>query len=314
MNHYVYEITNLINGKKYIGKRSCKCNIEDDKYMGSGKYLIRAFKKYGVDNFEKRIIEIFEKECDAYEFERMLIQKLNADISDKYYNIAMGGKGGVAGCNVSEETRRKISEKSNGRKMPISARIKLSTSLKNSKLVMKNIEALTILKHKKVICLNNLMVFDSVVSANEYMGFPRNSANISRCCKLNKKSAGKINGKRAIWMFYDEYLNASNDDFIKILKYSELKDRSGENSHMYNKTGDKHNGSKKVIRLNDFKIFANAVEAYKDVGLSGPSKINACCRGERKSAGKINGEKVTWKYYKDYLKEKCNENKQLEDI
>ena len=115
MNHYVYEITNLINGKKYIGKRSCKCNIEDDKYMGSGKYLIRAFKKYGVDNFEKRIIEIFEKECDAYEFERMLIQKLNADISDKYYNIAMGGKGGVAGCNVSEETRRKISEKSNGR-------------------------------------------------------------------------------------------------------------------------------------------------------------------------------------------------------
>ena len=25
-------------------------------------------------------------------------------------------------------------------------------------------------------------------------------------------------------------------------------------------------------------------------------------------------KKVTWKYYKDYLKEKCNENKQLEDI
>ena len=30
MNHYVYEITNLANGMKYIGKRTCKCNIEDD--------------------------------------------------------------------------------------------------------------------------------------------------------------------------------------------------------------------------------------------------------------------------------------------
>lgn len=302
MNHYVYEITNLINGKKYIGKRSCKCDIEDDKYMGSGKYLIRAFKKYGMENFTKRIIETFEKEYLAYEFEKRLIQKLNADISDKYYNIAMGGKGGVAGCNVSEETRKKISEKSSGRKMTTSSRIKLSNSLKNSKLVMKNIEALSVIKYKKVICLNNLMVFDSVISANEYMGFPRNSANISQCCKLNRKSAGKIDGERAIWMFYDEYLNASNDDLMKILKYSELEDRSGMNNHMYNKTGHKHHGSKKIIRLNDFKIFANAVEAYKEVGLSNPSKINACCRGKRKSAGKINGEKATWKYYEDYLK------------
>lgn len=304
MNHYVYEITNLINGKKYIGKRSCKCNIEDDKYMGSGKYLIRAIKKHGMENFTKRVIETFEKECVAYEFEKGLIQKLNADTSDKYYNIAMGGKGGIAGCNVSEETRRKISEKSSGRKMAANSRIKLSNSLKNSKLVMKNIEALSVIKYKKVICLNNLMVFDSVISANEYMGFPRHSANISQCCKLNKKSAGKVNGKRAVWMFYDEYLKASNDDLMKVLKHSELEDRSGINNHMHNKTGYKHHGSKKVIRLNDFKIFANAVEAYKEVGLNHPSKINACCRGERKSAGKINGEKATWQYYEDYLKGK----------
>lgn len=33
-NHYVYQIT-YNTGKKYIGVRSCTCNIEEDTYMGS---------------------------------------------------------------------------------------------------------------------------------------------------------------------------------------------------------------------------------------------------------------------------------------
>lgn len=54
MNHYVYEITNLVNGKKYIGKRSCSCSIEQDKYMGSGKILKQAEKNMGLIIFQKK--------------------------------------------------------------------------------------------------------------------------------------------------------------------------------------------------------------------------------------------------------------------
>lgn len=109
MNHYVYEITNNINGKKYIGKRSCKCPIEKDKYMGSGKILNEAKKKYGIENFSKKIIYICNSEEEAYTCELNEISKVNADTNDMYYNVSFGGRGGVKGTKLSKETRLKMS-------------------------------------------------------------------------------------------------------------------------------------------------------------------------------------------------------------
>ena len=51
MQYYLYEIKNRVNGKIYVGVHRTE-NIEDG-YMGSGKVILQAIEKYGLENFEK---------------------------------------------------------------------------------------------------------------------------------------------------------------------------------------------------------------------------------------------------------------------
>ena len=92
MYYLIYKTTNNINGKKYIGKHITE-NI-NDKYFGSGLYLINAIKKYGKENFTKEILFIFDNEEEMNKKERELVDKQLID-NDEYYNISLGGQGGV---------------------------------------------------------------------------------------------------------------------------------------------------------------------------------------------------------------------------
>lgn len=113
---YVYETTNLVNGKKYIGVSVTKNN--SDNYLGSGILLKQAIKKYGVDSFKKIILKEFDNEQDARDYEKILIEKLDVINDKNYYNLVSGGYGGgVRKHPVSEETKRKISEAHKGKKL-----------------------------------------------------------------------------------------------------------------------------------------------------------------------------------------------------
>lgn len=83
----VYKTTNCINGKTYIGKHKTR-DLNDD-YLGSGKMLKNAIKKYGKENFQKEILFVFNTEIEANQAEEMLVE-----MGPQSYNLKRGGEGG----------------------------------------------------------------------------------------------------------------------------------------------------------------------------------------------------------------------------
>lgn len=76
----------------YIGYHSTE-NINDN-YLGSGKYLKRAIKKYGKTNFLKEILFVFDNREDALLKEAEIV---NGEfvLSTDNYNFKEGGIGGI---------------------------------------------------------------------------------------------------------------------------------------------------------------------------------------------------------------------------
>lgn len=88
MFYYLYQITNNINGKIYIGIHKTK-NL-DDGYMGSGSYLSNAYKTYGKENFSKTILSFFDSDEELLLAESDIVNENFLDRED-VYNLVRGG-------------------------------------------------------------------------------------------------------------------------------------------------------------------------------------------------------------------------------
>lgn len=102
---YIYKITNLIDGRIYIGKR--QSSTFDPYYWGSGTHITRAIKKYGKENFNREIIEWCYSLEEIVSREMYWIAELDAQNPNIGYNLSKGGLGS-AGCKWSEESKDKL--------------------------------------------------------------------------------------------------------------------------------------------------------------------------------------------------------------
>jgi group I intron endonuclease len=106
--HFIYKITNAINGKCYIGQtRQPQKRWYQHKHDAANPRMPihHAIRKYGNEAFEFKVIDFAFNQWEANCLESGYIERYDSRNNLKGYNIEKGGYGGT----MSPETREKIS-------------------------------------------------------------------------------------------------------------------------------------------------------------------------------------------------------------
>ena len=235
------------NGKVYIGQTGQKpekrYGRDGCKYEGCTAFY-NAIQKYGWDNIEHEILcnDLTLEEANIKEAEFI---QLYQSYNRKYgYNLRLGGNNGThseetkikmskwqIGKVLSDETRKKISEKRIGQKDSIETRLKKSGSQKGKKLSDEAIQKLVNAhkqkvdlvqlgrtlgyankgrKHseetrekvskalkgknsKRVLCIETDIIYDSISDAESLTNI--NRQNIGKVCNGKAKTAGGYHWK-----------------------------------------------------------------------------------------------------------------------
>ncbi len=106
MKYIVYKTTCLINNKIYVGKHQTENPNIFDGYLGNSVWINRtdklknpefpfhfAVKKYGVENFKRETLYVFDTEEEAYKKEAEIVNEEFIKRDDTY-NVTLGGKSG----------------------------------------------------------------------------------------------------------------------------------------------------------------------------------------------------------------------------
>lgn len=92
--YVVYQTTNLVNGKIYIGQH--RTNLICDGYLGSSVPLLADIKKYGKTNFKRIVLALCQDEKDLNRVEGRFVTQEFVERKDTYNKII----GGINGDQV----------------------------------------------------------------------------------------------------------------------------------------------------------------------------------------------------------------------
>lgn len=207
MNNYcVYEHI-CPNGKRYIGitcqkpeKRWGKNGIG---YRAHNQHFYNAIVKYGWANIAHNIIASGLSKEGACATERFFVSLYNTCNREFGYNKSTGGEAPGAGVRkaMSEETRRKISERQKGKKIDpetIRKRVESRKGYKHSEATKEKMSRAAMMPILQIdISGKTVCKFDSILAAATQTNIAKQ--NICKCCKGTRKTAGGY-----VWQYYKE--------------------------------------------------------------------------------------------------------------
>lgn len=92
----IYCATNKVNGKRYVGQTGATLNKRKSRHkqdsVKRNNVFCNAFKKYGMDGFEWRIITSCVSQEHLDEVEKYYIKIWNLQDRERGYNLAEGGR------------------------------------------------------------------------------------------------------------------------------------------------------------------------------------------------------------------------------
>lgn len=194
----IYLIDNKINNKKYVGQTTRSLNDRYNEYKNRAKccnpYILKAFDKYGFDNFEFTIIDTAQTIDELNYKEIRYIFEHNTTNRNLGYNIEFGGKNSIA----NSETIIKLSNiRKNVKQNDLWIKKRI---LKISKPVIK------VDNDKKII----LERYESLANAGRMNRDNLSMQSILRMCSGRNKQLTNI-----IWCYETDYISNTIPKHIK---------------------------------------------------------------------------------------------------
>lgn len=128
---HLYKITNQLTGQYYIGKHN---GWKQNGYWGSGTRLKYNQAKHGIENFTYKVLCISTPDY-IFDLESKYVTLELIELDELCLNLRAGGEGAVL---ITEDTRRKIGQKSTerqiGKKHKDITKQRISQSLKGKPL------------------------------------------------------------------------------------------------------------------------------------------------------------------------------------
>jgi len=329
--HYIYKITNLINNKVYIGKTSRTVKERFEEHLQASKKdtrpLYNAMRKYGVENFKVKIIEVCSSNEEANEREMYWIKKYNSFVefeNSNGYNCTLGGDGmPLIDIDLMEVVKHYLEHKNTAYTAEY---FEVSSVTVRRILYRFNIEIQDYNNEKTIVMIKNgkiIKKFNSIADAYRFLGESPRKKNIYNALNTGRRAFGyhwkylncektKLN-KRTIVMRKNgkniKYFSTHTDAYLYLNK--SIKSRNITkvlNGELKTAFGfewgyaDEYmsNENNQVLMVKNGKImgtFLTLKEAYVNLGKNvKSSNISKVLKGQRKTA-----YGYEWHYANDFI-------------